>query len=61
MNGRCPKRWLRQAASAWTQLQLQLHVMTATPEQPLALPVAQKREFWALMGYAVVLGVFGAS
>jgi len=35
--------------------------MTAPPQQPLALPVAQKREFWALMGYAVVLGVFGAS
>ncbi len=24
------------------------------------LPVTQKREFWVLMGYAVVLGVFGA-
>ena len=23
-------------------------------------PVTQKREFWVLMGYAVVLGVFGA-
>jgi H+/Cl- antiporter ClcA len=34
--------------------------VTATPEQPLALPVTQKREFWVLMGYAVVLGVFGA-
>ena len=27
---------------------------------PAATPVTQKREFWALMGYAVVLGVFGA-
>src|SRR5262245_44727087 len=35
-------------------------VVTATPEQPLALPVTQKREFWVLMAYAVVLGVFGA-
>ena len=34
--------------------------MTATPGQPLALPVTQKREFWVLMGYAMVLGVFGA-
>jgi len=33
---------------------------TATPEQLLALPVTQKREFWVLMAYAVVLGVFGA-
>ena len=31
-----------------------------TPDLPLALPVTQKREFWVLMGYAVVLGVFGA-
>jgi H+/Cl- antiporter ClcA len=41
--------------------------MTATPEQAVAAPksavappVTQKREFWVLMGYAVVLGVFGA-
>ncbi len=34
--------------------------MTGTREEPLALPVSQKREFWALMVYAVVLGVFGA-
>ena len=34
--------------------------MTATPEQAAAPPVTQKREFWVLMGYAVVLGVFGA-
>lgn len=34
--------------------------MTATPGQSLALPVTQKREFWVLMAYAVVLGVFGA-
>ena len=34
--------------------------MTATPEQAAAPPVTQKREFWVLMGCAVVLGVFGA-
>jgi chloride channel protein, CIC family len=33
----------------------------ATPsQQPLTRPAAQHREFWALMAYAVVLGVFGA-
>jgi len=40
--------------------------VTATPQQAAAPPVTrkppvtQKREFWVLMGYAVVLGVFGA-
>jgi H+/Cl- antiporter ClcA len=34
--------------------------MTAAPEQSAAPPVTQQREFWVLMGYAVVLGVFGA-
>jgi H+/Cl- antiporter ClcA len=34
--------------------------VTAAPGQPLALPVTQKREFWVLMAYAAVLGVFGA-
>ena len=34
--------------------------MTATPGQAAAPPVTQKREFWVLTGYAVVLGVFGA-
>jgi H+/Cl- antiporter ClcA len=34
--------------------------VNATPEQAAAPPVTQKREFWVLMGYAVVLGVFGA-
>ena len=34
--------------------------MTATPEQAAAPPVTQKREFWVLMGCAVILGVFGA-
>jgi hypothetical protein len=34
--------------------------VTATPEQAAAPPVTQKREFWVLMGCALVLGVFGA-
>jgi H+/Cl- antiporter ClcA len=34
--------------------------VTARPEHPLAVPVTQKRDFWVLMAYAVVLGVFGA-
>ena len=34
--------------------------MTATPGQAAAPPVTQNREFWVLMGYALVLGVFGA-
>ncbi|HXD69554.1 MAG TPA: chloride channel protein [Gaiellales bacterium] len=34
--------------------------MTATQAKPVAPPVTQKREFWVLLGYAVVLGVFGA-
>ena len=35
-------------------------MVTATPGPAAAPPVTQKREFWVLMGYAVVLGVFGA-
>jgi len=34
--------------------------VTATPGRADAPPVTQQREFWVLMGYAVVLGVFGA-
>jgi H+/Cl- antiporter ClcA len=34
--------------------------VTAATGQAAAPPVTQKREFWVLMGYAVVLGVFGA-
>jgi len=34
--------------------------MSAVPGPIAAPPVTQKREFWALMGYAVALGVFGA-
>ncbi len=34
--------------------------MTATPEQDAAPPVTQTREFWVVLAYAVVLGVFGA-
>jgi H+/Cl- antiporter ClcA len=34
--------------------------VTAPPERTVTRPVTQKREFWVLIGYAVVLGVFGA-
>ena len=34
--------------------------MTATPGQAAVPPVTQQRDFWVLVGYAVVLGVFGA-
>ncbi len=34
--------------------------MSAAPTPEAAPPVTQKREFWVLMGCAVVLGVFGA-
>jgi H+/Cl- antiporter ClcA len=34
--------------------------VTATPEKAVTPPVTQQREFWVLMGWAVVLGVFGA-
>ena len=33
--------------------------MTATPDGAAPL-VTQKGEFWVLMGYALILGVFGA-
>ncbi|MDP9207271.1 MAG: hypothetical protein M3O65_01985, partial [Actinomycetota bacterium] len=34
--------------------------MSAPTEPAPEVPVTQKREFWVLMGCAVVLGVFGA-
>jgi chloride channel protein, CIC family len=34
--------------------------MSAPTEPAPEVPVTQKREFWALMGYAVALGIFGA-
>src|ERR1044072_4885467 len=34
--------------------------MSAPPQPAPEVPATQKREFWALMGYAVALGVFGA-
>jgi chloride channel protein, CIC family len=37
-----------------------VQVMTDTPKQSVAPPVAQQREFWVLLAYAVVLGAFGA-
>ena len=35
-------------------------MVSATPKEAVPPPVTQKREFWVLMGYAVLLGVFGA-
>ena len=35
-------------------------IVSASPGPAAAPPVTQKREFWALMGYAAALGVFGA-
>ncbi len=35
-------------------------MVSAAPGPTAAPPVTQKRDFWVLMGYAVVLGVFGA-
>ncbi len=37
-----------------------VRVVSMSSGQTAASPVTQKREFWALMGYAVLLGVFGA-
>ena len=34
--------------------------MSVMPGPAAAPPVVEKREFWVLIGYAVVLGVFGA-
>ena len=34
--------------------------MTATPDQARPRPVTRQRDFWVLLGNAVVLGVFGA-
>jgi hypothetical protein len=34
--------------------------MNSATEPDTEVPVTLKREFWALMGYAVVLGIFGA-
>ena len=35
-------------------------MVSTASEEAVSAPVTQKREFWVLMGYAVVLGVFGA-
>jgi len=36
------------------------HPMSTTPGEGVSPPVAATRGFWMLMGYAVVLGIFGA-
>ena len=38
----------------------EVRVVSVSSGPAAAPPVTQKREFWVLMGYAVVLGVFGA-
>ncbi len=38
----------------------EVRVVSMSSGQTAASPLTQKREFWALMGYAVLLGVFGA-
>ncbi|HEY7816002.1 MAG TPA: chloride channel protein [Nakamurella sp.] len=35
--------------------------MTTEPSAPPSRPITQTRRFWALMGYAAALGVFGAA
>lgn len=35
-------------------------MVSAAPSEAASPPVTQKRDFWVLLGYAVVLGVFGA-
>ena len=36
-------------------------MVSAAPSEAASPPVTQKRDFWVLLGYAVVLGVFGAA
>jgi H+/Cl- antiporter ClcA len=35
-------------------------IMSSSPGQPASPPLTQRKDFWVLMGYAVVLGVIGA-
>ena len=46
--------------AGWEFSSAEVRVVSAAPGPAAAPPVTQKREFWVLMGYAVVLGVFGA-
>jgi poly-gamma-glutamate capsule biosynthesis protein CapA/YwtB (metallophosphatase superfamily) len=39
----------------------EVYVMTATTGQAVEPPVTQQWDFWPLMGYAVILGVFGTA
>ena len=34
--------------------------MSSAPQSAVSPPFTQSREFWVLMGYAVLLGVLGA-
>ncbi len=45
--------------AGWEFSSAEVRVVSISSGPPAAPPVTQKREFWVLMGYAVVLGVFG--
>ncbi len=47
--------------AGWEFSSAQVCVVSVSPGPAPEAPVTQKREFWVLMGYAVVLGVFGAA
>jgi hypothetical protein len=48
------------AVAGWEFSSAEVRVVSSSSGPAAAPPVAQKREFWVLMGYAVALGVFGA-
>jgi H+/Cl- antiporter ClcA len=47
--------------AGWEFSSAGVRVVSISSGPTVAPPVTQKREFWVLMGYAVVLGVFGAA
>jgi H+/Cl- antiporter ClcA len=47
--------------AGWEFSSAGVRVVSISSGPAVAPPVTQKREFWVLMGYAVVLGVFGAA
>ena len=59
-------KYLRRAAASFAVRDVGLRraregeSVTAASGQSLTVPVTQKREFWVLLAYAVVLGVVGA-
>jgi H+/Cl- antiporter ClcA len=52
---------LLEAVAGWEFSSARVRVVSISSGSAVARPVTQKREFWVLMGYAVVLGVFGAA